>query len=130
MRFVMFASLLLACGGQLNTSDGGTTNDSGVCIDLEPSAFDTSCGGDSDCIGVYGGNLCSGYNCICPTSSISAKSQSAYEAMFSKVTKGTGPVCSCPAFGTPHCIASQCVFCPNPALHPQSYPPGCPDAGP
>ena len=120
------AFLLAACGGQVAGSGG----DGGLCVDIEPSAFDTSCSADSDCIGIAAGNICSGYNCICPGAAISAKSQAAYEATLSKVPKGSGPMCSCPAFGAAHCIASQCVFCPNPAMNPPSYPPGCPDGGP
>jgi len=137
MRLLIVASLLAACGGQVAGSDGGTSNDGattqgdgGICVDIETSAFDTSCNADPDCIGIYAGSLCAGYNCICPVSSISATSQAAYDATLAKVTKGSGPVCNCPAFGTSHCIASQCVFCPTPASNPPSYPPGCPDAGP
>lgn len=128
MRLIVIAiSFLVACGGQVAGADGGT--DGAICIDLEVSAFDTSCSVASDCIGIYAGNLCSGYNCICPVASISAASEAAYQAALAKVTEGQ-PACGCPLFGTAHCIASQCVFCPNPALNPSSYPPGCPDGGP
>jgi len=135
MRAFVLVVLLAACGGRIADSDGGSSNDAstqadgGTCIDLEPSAFGTSCDVDTDCLAVYSGNLCSGYNCICPNSSISAQGQPAYAAAMSKVAKGSGPMCSCPPFGMPHCIASECVFCPNPALNPPSLPPGCPDGG-
>lgn len=136
MRLLVVAWILAACGGQLVGVDGGaskdgttTQADSAVCVDIEPSAFSTSCNADHDCIGAWAGNLCSGYDCICPVSSISAMSQAAYDEALSKVPKGPGPMCGCPLFGTPRCIASQCVFCPNAALHPPSYPPGCPDGG-
>jgi len=143
MRFFFTLALLTtaACGGELSGNDGGTTtNDGGiteleagpdgsVCVDVETSAFDTSCTGDTDCIGVTaGGQICSGFNCLCPNASISADSESAYHALLAKVTSGTGSGCGCPLLGTPHCIASQCVFCPNPALS-KTIPPGCPDAG-
>ncbi len=91
-------------------SDGGTTqSDGGLCVDIEPSAFDTSCNTDPDCIGIATGNICSGYNCICPGASIGASSQAAYDATLGKVPKGPS-VCSCPALGFSRCIASQCVF--------------------
>ena len=125
-----FSSLVVACGGQVTGSDGGTTQaDGGICVDLEPSAFDTSCNADPDCVGIAAGSICSGYTCICPSATINANSQAAYEAMLSKVPQGSGQPCGCPAFGAPRCISSQCVFCPNPALKPPSYPPGCPDGG-
>ena len=131
MRLSKLALLLVAaCGGQVAGFDGGTTqSDGGLCVDIEPSAFDTSCNTDPDCIGIATGNICSGYNCICPGASISASSQAAYDATLGKVPKGPS-VCSCPALGFSRCIASQCVFCPNPALHPTTVPSGCPDAGP
>lgn len=125
MRLVVLVLLLSACGEQLAASDGG-----GQCVDIQTTAFDTSCNADPDCVAVYAGNLCAGYNCICPTGAINTNSETAYYANLSKVPKGTGPMCQCPAFGTPRCVASQCVFCPNPALNPSSYPPGCPDGGP
>jgi hypothetical protein len=131
---VIMASLLVACGGEISGADGGnssdaSTNQGDVCVDLETTSFDTSCNADTDCIGIYAGTLCSGYNCICPTATINASSEPAYGAMRAKVPSGKS-VCTCPLFGTPHCIMSECVFCPNPGLKPMSLPPGCPDGGP
>ncbi len=128
MRLLILAWLLIACGGQVTGGDGGSSNDGGACVDLEPSQFDTACTADPDCVSVASGNICSGYDCICPSAAISASSQAAYEAQLSKVPHGAN-ICSCPALGIPHCVASQCVFCPNPARHPQTLPPGCPDGG-
>jgi hypothetical protein len=125
------ALIVVACGGQITTTtDGGTQTDASdddgaVCVDIEPSAFTSSCNVTNDCIAIAAGTFCSGYNCSCPSASISASAQSAYQAQISKVPKGPS-VCSCPALGSPKCISAQCVFCPNPALKPQTFPPGCP----
>lgn len=119
---------MIACGGQITTTDGGTqvdAGDGGFCLDIEASEFTTSCNATTDCIAIAAGTFCAGYNCSCPSASINASSQSAYDAEITKVPKGTN-LCSCPALGSPKCISSQCVFCPNPALKPQTFPPGCP----
>ena len=126
---------LLACGGRLGENDAGTTAleagpDAAACVDLETSDFDTSCTDDGDCVAVAaGGPVCDGYACLCPNATISASSQPAYEATLEKVTPAANGFCGCPLFGTPHCIASQCVFCPNPSAT-TNTPPGCPDGGP
>jgi len=146
---LLFASAslaLVACGGQLGGDDGGTTDhdDGGttatteggppdaaiVCVDPETSDFDTSCSSDDDCIAVAaGGPVCDGYACFCPNATISADSEGAYQAMLAKVKPATGGMCGCPLLGVPHCIASECVFCPPPSLN-EPLPPGCPDGGP
>ena len=123
------ASLALACGGQITTTnDASAQNDAGdggICVDIEASAFDTSCNTTADCIAIAAGTFCSGYDCSCPSATISASAQSAYQAEIGKVPHGAS-VCSCPLVGEPKCISSQCVFCPNPQLKPQTFPPGCP----
>jgi len=120
--------LAVACGGQVATTDAGTqpdAGDGGPCVDIEATQFDTSCVATADCIGVAAGTFCAGYNCSCPSASINASSQSAYAAEIAKVPHGPN-ICSCPLLGSPKCVASQCVFCPNPATKPSTFPPGCP----
>jgi hypothetical protein len=87
--------------------------------------FDTSCNVEADCVAIASGTFCAGYNCSCPSATINASSQPDYEAIFSKVPHGPS-ICSCPALGSAKCIAAQCVFCPNPATKPSTFPPGCP----
>lgn len=133
MRFFLLL-LLASCGGEISTNDGGTkidagaagdAGDAGVCIDVEPSQFDTSCDASTDCVPIAAGTFCAGYNCSCPGATINAASQSDYASLIATVPHGPG-ICSCPFLGSPRCIASQCVFCPNPAMHPSTLPPGCP----
>jgi hypothetical protein len=147
MRFFFFliVSSSFACGGQITGDDSGidahgdATNapdasiDSSICIDIEPGNFDTSCGGDTDCIQIASGTLCSSSSgqapCLCPTASISATDESKYQAQLKTIEQGGAVGCGCPLLGTPHCIQTQCVFCPNPEIKPSSIPPGCPDGG-
>ena len=128
-RLLVAALLATACGGQISTNDGGTqpdaSPDSGVCVDIHASSFDTSCNTSTDCVAIAEGTFCSGYNCSCPSATINASSQSAYDAQIGKVPHGPS-LCSCPLVGSPKCISSQCVFCPNPSLKPPTFPPGCP----
>ena len=120
--------LTVACGGQITTTDGGTqqdASDGGKCVDIDPTAFDTACNITSDCVQIAAGTFCAGYNCSCPSAAISASSQDAYQALISSVPHGPG-ICSCPLLGSPKCITGHCVFCPNPATKPSTFPPGCP----
>jgi hypothetical protein len=123
---------VLGCGGQImsnNDAGDATTDVAPGCTNLDPSAFGVSCSSDPDCVSVVAGQLCAGYTCSCPTGSIAKATQAAYEAVVSKVPQGSGHPCLCPFLGASRCIASACVFCPNPELQPASFPPGCPDAG-
>lgn len=125
---------MTACGGQVASIDGGATSDAGgtsdasdgsICVDIDAAAFDTTCNGDPDCIAIAAGTFCTGYNCSCPSATINASSQAAYQALIGSVPHGP-TVCSCPLLGSPRCIGAQCVFCPNPATKPSTFPPGCP----
>jgi len=122
-----------ASGGSADALvDSAVRGDGGFCIDIDPSSFDTSCSVDSDCIGIYAGQLCDGYSCSCPSATISASGQAAYNQVFSSVTPSSGGLCSCPALISPRCAQGAsggvCTACPNPAFG-GSIPPGCPDAG-
>ena len=130
--------------GGTSSSDGGSSTDGSslgfdatpftdsgtgaTCVDIDPAAFSTACAVDDDCINVYTGKLCDGYDCTCGGTAISASAQEQYTAITSTVTPGTGPFCSCPYLGAPRCIQKTCVYCPNPALG-GPLPAGCPDAG-
>ena len=112
-------------------SDASPTSDAGTgttCVDIDAAAFSTTCAADTDCINVFTGQLCDGYDCICGGTAISASAQAQYDAIFSTVTEGPGPFCGCPYLGSPRCIQNTCVYCPNPALN-GTLPPGCPDGG-
>lgn len=117
-----------SCGGEITSVDGGTqmdAGDAGICVDLEPSQFGTSCEASPDCVAIAVGTFCTGYNCSCPSATINVSSQAAYASLIATVPHGPS-VCTCPLLGSAACIASQCVFCPNPSLKPPTFPPGCP----
>ncbi|MEO7108924.1 MAG: hypothetical protein ABI183_00685 [Polyangiaceae bacterium] len=154
----MIGSVLAACGGTIapvdetdSTPDAGTSSsgggsitrdagrakvdsgvttivDASVCIDLDPADYDTSCNADTDCIDITAGEICSGYNCTCGGATISTKDQDKYDALFNSIHPSTGPICSCPYFGTPRCVQGTCTFCPRSDLG-GPIPAGCPDAG-
>ncbi|MGH7293920.1 MAG: hypothetical protein ACRELB_03250, partial [Polyangiaceae bacterium] len=114
--------------GSTQEDSGITSSDGGFCIDIDTSTYDTSCAVDDDCINVSAGVICAGYNCLCGGSTVSASEQARYEAALATVPQGKGPFCSCPYFGRPRCIATQCVFCPS-SIGGSDPPPGCPDGG-
>jgi hypothetical protein len=108
-------------GGCTTSVDAGPP-DGGVCVDLEPSMFDTSCATSSDCIDVTLGELCAN-GCLCGGSAINVADQAKYGQLIADLP--SGELCGCPYFGSPVCVAGQCIVCggaapPNPA---------CPDAG-
>lgn len=140
-------ALFAACGGTTTGSqgnDGGTPDaispdgsfdshtvgtpetgspppsDAGMCIDIDLSTYDISCTGDSDCISVTAGEICTG-GCACGGATINASGSARYQAALNQVqTLG----CPCHALGLPACVNKQCTICggPNPT-------PGCPDGG-
>lgn len=109
--------------------DAPIVSDSEVsCVGIDVSAFDRSCETDSDCIAVFAGVLCAGYNCICPAGgAINAADDARYRALVSSVPPGPGPYCQCPYLGDARCLQRQCAFCVSPP-DPNS-PPGCVDGG-
>jgi hypothetical protein len=111
-----------------STPEGGSSGDARTCVDIDPATYDTSCQIDSDCIDVSGGVICSGYNCLCGGTAISASEQARYNAALASVPAGPGPHCNCPYFGRARCVQSQCVIC-HPGYLNDPNPPGCPDGG-
>jgi hypothetical protein len=105
------------------SSDGGVSPDAGVCVDLEPSMFDTSCKSDSDCVDVTLGEICDS-DCMCGGSAINAADQAKYNQLVAAVPPGEA--CGCPFLGTPRCVANQCIVCGG--IAPSHA--ACPDAGP
>jgi hypothetical protein len=110
-------------GGCTASIDAGPSSDGGACVDLEPSMFETSCTTSSDCLDVTLGELCDS-GCLCGGSAINVADQAKYNQLVADVPPGE--VCGCPYFGSPVCVAGQCIVCggaapPNPA---------CPDAAP
>ncbi len=95
--------------------------DSGTCVDIDLSTYDTSCNVSSDCIEITAGTICSG-SCACGGATINVADEGRYDAAISGIQTGA---CPCPAELPPSCVAGKCVFC---GFGPNS-PPGCPDAG-
>ena len=94
--------------------DGAPPTDAGTCVDFGAPVFDTTCASDADCVSVYGGTLCPGYNCVCAAGrSINAREIPRYQTLAASVPRGAGPFCSCPALGRSRCAAGQCVWCSN-----------------
>jgi hypothetical protein len=141
--FTLACCILVACGGRTGgtgepdsggtaASDAGDASplDAGSCVHIDVSAFDTSCVNDADCLSVYAGVLCAGYNCICAAGgAINANDEARYQALVSSVPAGSGPHCNCPFLGRASCLQGRCVFCvayPDPQ---NPDPPGCGDGG-
>jgi hypothetical protein len=142
--FALGCGIVAACGGRTggttasdagNAGDAGETGDAsqvdaGFCVTIDASSFDRSCGNDSECLAVYAGVLCAGYNCICAAGgAINANEQARYEALVASVPAGSGPHCGCPFLGRAHCLQGQCVFCPSYPDPQHPDPPGCGDGG-
>jgi len=124
-----------ACGRSTPLNVGPSLADAGppaadasLCVDIDPSSYDTSCRTDSDCVLINGGRICAGYDCLCGNATINVSGRARYETVFNAIPLGAGPRCSCPALNTPHCIQGACILCPNLGT-PGPMPAGCPDAG-
>jgi hypothetical protein len=87
----------------------------GLCVDVNASSFDRSCKVDSDCIEVATGALCTG-QCRCPTDTISASAQGAYDMAIAPILNGPPPNCLCPSPGYAYCSGGTCSICPPGAL--------------
>jgi len=82
----------------------GATEDAGPSCSMSASQYDSSCKGDSDCVGVPEGDPCAG-NCLsmCPTSALNVRVASQYLSDLKALSAGRNQnvVCNCP------CIAAQ-----------------------
>jgi hypothetical protein len=106
----------------VGSSGAGSSSGSGMCVDIEPSNYDVSCQSAADCVGIATGEVCSGYDCLCPFGgAINASSEAAYQATLSSIVPGTGPGCGCPAGPRPQCLAGVCALCSGLS----SDPPAC-----
>lgn len=103
------------------TGGGSTGSTGGTCVTIDLSTYDTSCVGDTDCISVNGGQLCSGA-CLCGGSAISSSEQARYESAISSIQNG---VCPCLYPGPVLCLQGQCTQC---GFGPDQ-PAGCDDSG-
>jgi hypothetical protein len=103
------------------TSEVDASADANVCVDLEPSMFDTSCTTTADCLEVTLGEICSS-GCLCGGSAINAMDEAKYEQAVAPVSQGE--LCACPYLGSPVCVGGTCIVC-----GPGTSQPGCPDAG-
>jgi hypothetical protein len=87
-----------------------------VCVEIDITAYDTSCREDSDCIEITAGDLYSG-GCgrVCGGSAVNATEQARYTAavslVLSRSADATDASCGCPTYGLPTCEAGQCVVC-------------------
>jgi len=95
--------------------------DAGACVNIDLSTYDVSCKVDSDCTQITSGEVCD-RNCACGGSAVNVDGLSRYQQELQGA--GTGPACSCPAFGVPRCIATKCTLCGF-----DGTPNQCPDAG-
>lgn len=112
-------------------SDASAPADGGVCVDLGPAGFDTTCTRDADCMMVTFGTFCSDTAwCMCGGSVMNVDGKARYDAALqdlrARVTPGPGG-CFCPFLGTPRCAVGQCTLCGGPA-NPNGQP-DCHDAG-
>jgi hypothetical protein len=104
-------------GGAGSSTTGGT---GGSCVNIELSAYDTSCVQNTDCISVNVGQVCAGA-CLCGGGgAIATSSQTQYNAALSSIQ--TNDTCSCPGPGPVACVQGQCTQC---SFGP-SDPLGCP----
>ena len=126
-----------ACGGSSSgggLGDAGPTTDAGptdagvtdarseaACVTIDPAAYDKSCGGDSDCIIVPAGTLCTG-GCGCGGVPINTSGSARYQAATASVKL---LACPCASPGRLRCVQNTCTLC----VFGPSNPPGCPDGG-
>jgi hypothetical protein len=109
------------CTYGVDVVDAGPA-DAGLCVDVDLSTYDQSCKGDSDCVEISAGLLCSG-NCACGGSTINVDGQARYDQEIAPIDFG---LCPCPAEGVPRCVTGKCTLCGSLG---QNQPPGCPDGG-
>jgi hypothetical protein len=102
-------------GTVIVVSEGGGPEDSGVCVDVDISTYDTSCSQDSDCIGISSGEICPRSTCFCGGSAVNVSEQSRYQAAISSIVVADEQappfVCACPPIGIPVCAAGRCTLC-------------------
>jgi hypothetical protein len=103
-------------GTVIVVSEEGGSVDSGACVNVDLSTYDTSCTQDSDCIEITAGEICPRSSCYgCGGSAANASEGARYQAAISSIVAAdTVPepfICECPFFGRPVCASGQCTLC-------------------
>jgi hypothetical protein len=80
--------------------------DGGACVDVDPSAYDTSCATPADCRAIASGTLCRG-DCLCANAAISVYDFGRYEQTIEPLL-GPAGVCHCPMESVPSCVDGVC----------------------
>jgi hypothetical protein len=80
--------------------------DGGVCVNVDPSAYDRSCDTAADCRSIASGMVCSG-NCLCANSAISVYDWGRYQQAIEPLV-GSAGVCHCPMESVPSCVDGGC----------------------
>jgi hypothetical protein len=96
--------------------------DSGICVNVDLSTYDTSCQTSADCTDITSGTLCTGY-CACGGSAINSSGLARYENAVAPL--GNQTECPCPASPPIACVGGTCTVCG----YGQNQPEGCPDGG-
>ena len=92
----------------------GQAGESQSCDDpdaqvIQASNYDQSCTTDSDCVAVAEGSFCYPGAGRCPSAAIRTSALTQYQADVSKTFAAACVVLtSCPAFGSPSCVAGMC----------------------
>jgi hypothetical protein len=110
MSMLLASLLLMGADGKGCGGDASTGAARGNCT-LQPSAYDTSCQVDSDCVAVSLGNVCADMCAgICPNAAIRSSESARYNADLAAAPAShtSGVACSC-AFGPAVCRAGACA---------------------
>jgi hypothetical protein len=101
-------------GGSFLPSSTRAT-DAGVCVTIDPSAYDTSCKTKSDCMAASTGVVCSlGCMGACPNTAINVRGKAHYEQALRPVSSTMAASCGCGSQdASVDCIASVCTYCPH-----------------
>jgi hypothetical protein len=81
------------------------TPDASTCVEIDLSAYDTSCTTSDDCTNLKGGQICNG-DCDCFGSPVNVDNTAAWQQATSGVLWGE---CGCPEVPSPICLQGQCV---------------------
>jgi hypothetical protein len=102
----------------LVSPEGGASTDSGACVNVDLSTYDTSCTQDSDCVEIASGEICPRTTCyFCGGSAVNVSEEARYQAAIASIAAADAVAtpepfaCGCPFFGNPVCAAGQCTLC-------------------
>jgi hypothetical protein len=98
-------------GGSVTVGGAGNAgSDVDACSAIQASDYDQSCVVNSDCVAVAQGDTCR--RCACQSGAINRAALAGYHPVFGS----SGPVCFCPFFGVPTCVAGVCTLCGGASL--------------